>query len=87
MPRGAAICSTAGSANRDSQAETRIGKALRDGYLEQSLEVVKNVRPLSTDRIATRAAKARQAATTGKYELLKTTSDFNSTAKNPAWLG
>jgi hypothetical protein len=33
------------------------------------------------------AAKAKQAAMTGKYELFKTTSHFDSTAKNPSWLG
>ena len=56
-------------------------------YLEQSLEVVKNFRPLNAEEITALTAKAKQAAMTGKYELFKTTSYFDSTAKNPAWLG
>jgi predicted aldo/keto reductase-like oxidoreductase len=56
-------------------------------YLEQSLEVVKNFTPMTTEQITALAAKAREAAMTGKYELFKTTSHFDSTAKNPAWLG
>jgi hypothetical protein len=32
------------------------------------------------------ADKAKQAAMTGKYELFKTTSHFDATAKNPSWL-
>jgi len=55
-------------------------------YLEHSLEVVKNFRPLSTQQIAALGARARQAAMTGKYELFKTTDHFDSTAKNPSWL-
>jgi aryl-alcohol dehydrogenase-like predicted oxidoreductase len=56
-------------------------------YLDQTLAVVKNFRPLAQDQIAALAAKAKQAALTGKYELFKTTQHFDSTAKNPAWLG
>jgi predicted aldo/keto reductase-like oxidoreductase len=56
-------------------------------YLEQTLEVVKNFKPLTQEQIAALAGKAKQAALTGKYELFKTTSHFDSTAKNPAWLG
>ncbi len=56
-------------------------------YLEQSLEVVKNFRPMTVEQITALATKAKQAAMTGKYELFKTTSHFDSTAKNPAWLG
>jgi len=56
-------------------------------YLEHALEVVKNFKALSHDQIAALAGKARQAAMTGKYELFKTTPHFDSTAKNPSWLG
>jgi predicted aldo/keto reductase-like oxidoreductase len=56
-------------------------------YLDQSLEVVKNFKPLTHEQISVLAAKAKQAAMTGKYELFKTTSHFDSTAKNPSWLG
>ena len=56
-------------------------------YLEHSLEVVKNFRPLSAEQISALGARARQAAMTGTYELFKTTNHFDSTAQNPLWLG
>lgn len=56
-------------------------------YLEEALEVVKNFKPLSHAQIVALADKAKQAAMSGKYELFKTTEHFDSTAKNPQWLG
>jgi aryl-alcohol dehydrogenase-like predicted oxidoreductase len=56
-------------------------------YLEQTLEVVKNFKPLTEAQISALAGKAKQAAMTGKFELFKTTQHFDSTAKNPTWLG
>lgn len=56
-------------------------------YLEQTLAVVKNFKPLTPAQIAELAGKAKEAAMTGKYELFKTTAHFDSTAKNPSWLG
>jgi len=56
-------------------------------YLEESLAVVKNFKPLTHEQISALAGKAAQAAATGKYELFKTTNHFDSTAKNPSWLG
>jgi hypothetical protein len=56
-------------------------------YPEHSLEAVKNFKPPSAEQRAARGAKAKQAATMGKYELLKTTNHFDSTAQNPSWLG
>lgn len=56
-------------------------------YLEQTLDVVKNFKRLTNQQISALAGKARQAAMTGKYELFKTTNHFDSTAKNPSWLG
>jgi predicted aldo/keto reductase-like oxidoreductase len=56
-------------------------------YLEQTLGVVKNFKPLTHEQIAALAGKAKQAALTGKFELFKTTEHFDSTAKNPQWLG
>lgn len=55
--------------------------------LEHTLGVVKNVRPLTSQQIDALGEKAKQAASSGKYELCKTTNHFDSTAKNPAWLG
>jgi predicted aldo/keto reductase-like oxidoreductase len=56
-------------------------------YLEHALAVIKNFRPLSPQQIAVLGERAKQAASSGKFELFKTTSHFDSTAKNPAWLG
>ena len=56
-------------------------------YLNQALDIVKNFKPLTPGQIAALAGKAKEAAMTGKYELFKTTAHFDSTAKNPQWLG
>ena len=56
-------------------------------YLEHSLGVVKNFHPLTGQQIAVLGEKAKQAASSGQYELFKTTNHFDSTAKNPAWVG
>ena len=53
-------------------------------YLEHSLEVVKNFKPLSSEQISALGTRAKQAAMTGKYELFKTTNRFDSTAQNPS---
>lgn len=56
-------------------------------YLEHALSVVRNFKPLTGEQIAALGQKAKQAASAGQYELYKTTDHFDSTAKNPAWLG
>lgn len=56
-------------------------------YLDHALEVVKNFKPMTPAQISALTARCKQAAMTGKYELFKTTSHFDSTAKNPSWLG
>jgi predicted aldo/keto reductase-like oxidoreductase len=56
-------------------------------YLEHSLEVVKNFKPMSNEQISALTGKAKQAAMTGKYELFKTTAHFDATARNPSWIG
>jgi predicted aldo/keto reductase-like oxidoreductase len=55
--------------------------------LNHALDVVKNFQPMSSQQIAALAVKTKEAAMSGKYELFKTTPHFDSTAKNPAWLG
>jgi predicted aldo/keto reductase-like oxidoreductase len=57
--------------------------ALRDGIAVQTMKPMGS----GTEQIAALAAKAREAAMTGMYELFKTTNHFDSTAKNPAWSG
>jgi predicted aldo/keto reductase-like oxidoreductase len=56
-------------------------------YLEHALGVVKNFQPLSDAQISALAAKAKQAAMTGRFERFKTSNEFDSTAKHPQWLG
>jgi predicted aldo/keto reductase-like oxidoreductase len=54
--------------------------------LAHALGVIRTFKPLTREEIAAMADKAKQAAMTGKYELFKTTSHFDATAKNPSWL-
>jgi uncharacterized protein len=55
--------------------------------LDQAIEAVKTFKPLNRDQVDQLLAKTREAAIAGKYELFKTSSHFDSTAKNPDWLG
>jgi len=56
-------------------------------YLDQALQVMKTYKPLTSAEITALGEKVKQAAMTGKYELFKTTSHFDGTAKHPSWLG
>jgi aryl-alcohol dehydrogenase-like predicted oxidoreductase len=56
-------------------------------YLNHALGVVKNFRPLTAQQIAALGEKAKQPASSGKYELFKTTNHFDTTAKKPEWIG
>jgi len=55
--------------------------------LEQALDVGKTFEPMSDAEVNALLAKTKSAATNGEFELFKTTSLFDSTATNPAWLG
>jgi aryl-alcohol dehydrogenase-like predicted oxidoreductase len=55
--------------------------------LEQAFIAVRNFEPLTQSQMDRLLAKTSEAASAGKYELFKTTSHFDSTAKNPKWLG
>lgn len=55
--------------------------------LEQALTAARTFRPLSADEVAALLAKTANAAARGKYELYKTSDHFDSTARNPQWLG
>jgi aryl-alcohol dehydrogenase-like predicted oxidoreductase len=55
--------------------------------LEQALEVVRTFQPLSDAERQALLAKTARAASRGEFELFKTTSIFDATASNPAWLG
>ncbi len=55
--------------------------------LDQALEAVCTFKPMSQEQVQALLNKTRTAAAKGQYELFKTTSQFDSTAKNPQWLG
>ncbi len=55
--------------------------------LDQAFEAVRTFKPLDRNQISALLAKTKEAAMAGKYELFKTSSHFDSTAKHPDWLG
>jgi aryl-alcohol dehydrogenase-like predicted oxidoreductase len=55
--------------------------------LEQALEAWRTFHPLSEVEVKALLAKTETAAMRGEFEPFKTTSIFDSTAQNPAWLG
>lgn len=62
-------------------------ECLQYAFSRPASVVMKNFKPLTSAQIAALGDKAKQAAMSGKYELYKTTSHFDTTAKNPSWLG
>ena len=55
--------------------------------LDQAFEAVKTFRPMDQVAVAALISKTEQVAMNGKYELFKTTSHFDTTARHPDWLG
>lgn len=55
--------------------------------LSQAFEAVRTFKPMSQKQTEALLARTREAAAKGNYELYKTSSQFDSTAQNPAWLG
>jgi aryl-alcohol dehydrogenase-like predicted oxidoreductase len=55
--------------------------------LEQAFEAARTFRPMSEAQRSALLAKTVRAASRGEFELFKTTSIFDATAFNPAWLG
>ena len=55
--------------------------------LEQALTAARTFRPLSDKELAALLAKTAKVAEQGRYELYKTTDNFDGTAHNPQWLG
>ena len=55
--------------------------------LKQDLEAVRTFKPLTEEQVAALMKKTAEAAADGKYELFKTSSHFDSTAKHPEYLG
>jgi aryl-alcohol dehydrogenase-like predicted oxidoreductase len=55
--------------------------------LDQAFQAVQSFRPLDQQQVAAILAKTKEAALTGKFELFKTSSQFDGTITNPSWLG
>ncbi len=55
--------------------------------LNQAFEAARTFKPMSQEQTAALLAKTAKVAAKGEYELFKTSSQFDSTAKNPEWLG
>ena len=55
--------------------------------LEQALATARDFQPMSEAAVKSLLAKTRRPATTGEFELFKTTSIFDATAQHPEWLG
>jgi aryl-alcohol dehydrogenase-like predicted oxidoreductase len=55
--------------------------------LEQALEAVRTFQPMEQAAVAALLQRTAQAAAKGEYEKFKTTSQFDSTAKKPQYLG
>ena len=55
--------------------------------LDQAFAAVKSFKPMSEGEVTQLISKSREAAMGGKYELFKTTSHFDTTARHPDWMG
>ena len=55
--------------------------------LDQAFDAVKTFRLMDGPQIAALPAKTQQGAAAGQYELFKTASHFDTTAKHSDWLG
>lgn len=55
--------------------------------LEQALKAARSFRPMSKEEVAALLAKTEKAAQNGKFELYKTSHNFDGTYQNPQWLG
>jgi predicted aldo/keto reductase-like oxidoreductase len=55
--------------------------------LDQAFEAAKTFRLMDEQQVAALISKTQQAAMNGRYELFKTSSHFDGTARHPDWLG
>ncbi|MCU1338279.1 MAG: aldo/keto reductase [Bryobacterales bacterium] len=55
--------------------------------LDQAFRIASGFKPLTPQQISAILKKTASVASTGEYELFKTTSHFDSTAQHPEWLG
>jgi hypothetical protein len=55
--------------------------------LDQAIEAARTFKPLTPAEVTALLGKTRQAALSGQYELFKTSTRFDGTARNPQWMG
>jgi predicted aldo/keto reductase-like oxidoreductase len=55
--------------------------------LNQAFEAARTFQPMTAAQISAFAAKTRDAALSGKFELFKTATRFDGTAQHPEWMG
>jgi predicted aldo/keto reductase-like oxidoreductase len=55
--------------------------------VHQAVNAARSFKPMSADQVAALLAKTTQVAAKGDFELYKTSQHFDTTAKNPQWLG
>jgi predicted aldo/keto reductase-like oxidoreductase len=55
--------------------------------LTQALEAVRTFRPMTQGQVAALLERTAKAAMDGQFELFKTSTQFDATARNPDWLG
>jgi hypothetical protein len=55
--------------------------------LDQALDAVRTFEPMTASQMAALLKRTAIAAADGRYEPFKTTEKFDSTARNPQWLG
>jgi aryl-alcohol dehydrogenase-like predicted oxidoreductase len=55
--------------------------------LDQAFDAVRSFRPMDEGAVGALIAKSESAAWNGEFELFKTTSHFDTTARHPDWLG
>jgi len=55
--------------------------------VQRALNTARNFKPMNQEEMASLLGRTAAAAAQGKFEMYKTTSNFDGTAHNPQWLG
>ncbi len=55
--------------------------------LDQAIQAAKTFKPMHAQQLSALLSKTQQVALNGEYELFKTSSHFDTTARHPDWLG
>jgi predicted aldo/keto reductase-like oxidoreductase len=55
--------------------------------VQQALNTARNFKPMDKEEIASLLARTSSAASQGKFELYKTSTNFDGTTHNPQWMG